>query len=303
MVATQVETGSVESTDGTVISYRTIGRGPGLLLVPGALAVAADLDGFAAALASGFTVHTIERRGRGASGPQGDAYTAAKELADLEAVRAATRARFVVGHSFGGFLLLEALRNTGATAGAGAPVGVGVGAFDGAAAYEPGVLLDGVGPVTLEWARRCQDELDRGRPRQAFITFVRGVNPETTGRVPRALLGLILAFAIRPAERRRKHALLGGTIREHQEAARVANQPDRYRAITTPTLLMAGRDSDDTAAGRATRQLAGILPRASLVTFGDLDHFGPERAPRRVAAAVADFFAAVGTSGSARAER
>lgn len=54
------------------ISYRTTGTGPGLVIVPGALALATDFDRLAAALAARFTVHTIERRGRGASGPQGD---------------------------------------------------------------------------------------------------------------------------------------------------------------------------------------------------------------------------------------
>src|ERR1044071_8055148 len=63
---------SVNSADGTPISYRTTGTGPGLIIVPGALALATDFDRLAAALAARFTVHTIERRGRGASGPQGD---------------------------------------------------------------------------------------------------------------------------------------------------------------------------------------------------------------------------------------
>ncbi|MFE3202509.1 hypothetical protein [Embleya sp. NPDC059237] len=68
-----------------------MGTGPALLIVPGAPAVAADYDALAAALAERFTVHTVERRGRGTSGPQGDAYGADAEAADIEAVRAATR--------------------------------------------------------------------------------------------------------------------------------------------------------------------------------------------------------------------
>jgi pimeloyl-ACP methyl ester carboxylesterase len=106
---------SVTSADGTTISYRSTGTGPGLIVVPGALALATDFDPLAAALAGRFTVHTIERRGRGASGPQGDNYSADLECADIEAVRAATGARFVLGHSFGGFLTLEAALNTTAS--------------------------------------------------------------------------------------------------------------------------------------------------------------------------------------------
>lgn len=71
----QARTDVVVSADGTAIAYRTLGKGPAVLIVPGALAVAADFDAFARELAERFTVHTIERRGRGESGPQGDDYS------------------------------------------------------------------------------------------------------------------------------------------------------------------------------------------------------------------------------------
>jgi len=51
--------------------HRTTGTGPGLIIVPGALALAKDFDHLATALAARFTVHTIERRGRGARPSQG----------------------------------------------------------------------------------------------------------------------------------------------------------------------------------------------------------------------------------------
>ena len=41
--------GVVVSADGTAIAYRTVGTGPALLVVPGALAVAGDFDAFAGA--------------------------------------------------------------------------------------------------------------------------------------------------------------------------------------------------------------------------------------------------------------
>src|SRR5258708_2393530 len=68
---------SVKSSDGTTISYRTVGQGPALILIPGALSMAVDYSDMANALASAFRVHTIERRGRGLSGPQGPPYRAA----------------------------------------------------------------------------------------------------------------------------------------------------------------------------------------------------------------------------------
>ncbi len=78
-------TDDVVSADGTAIAYRTVGNGPPVLVVPGALAVANDFEGFARELAKRFTVHTTERRGRGESGPQGDDYSIERECEDRAA--------------------------------------------------------------------------------------------------------------------------------------------------------------------------------------------------------------------------
>lgn len=269
---------SVVSADGTRISYRSIGRGPGLILLPGALLTARDFDGFAPALAgAGFTVHTLDRRGRGESGPQGPGYSAERECEDIAAVRAATGAGYIVGHSFGGFLALEAMA-----------CGQG---YRRAALYEPGVfLLGGNGPVELSWAGRCQRELDGGRPLAAFLTFIRGVNPDLTGKVPRPVLRLIILAAIRRRERRQDYALLGGAIAEHEQAARVANQPGRYAGIGAPVLVMTSKHAGKTAMARAASELAAVLPGYQGLVFPKLDHFGPQKAPETVARAIAGFF-------------
>ena len=62
---------TVRSRDGTRIGYLSVGDGPAVLVIPGVLSMAADYAAFARALSEHFTVHTIERRGRGESGPQG----------------------------------------------------------------------------------------------------------------------------------------------------------------------------------------------------------------------------------------
>ncbi|MFJ8434684.1 alpha/beta fold hydrolase [Kitasatospora sp. NPDC094019] len=267
-------TASVRSADGTTIGYRTTGSGPGLLLVPGAFALAADFDGLAAELADRFTVHTVERRGRGTSGPQGDAYSAAAECADIEAVRAATGARFVFGHSFGGFLTLEAAL-TGS-------------AFERIAVYEPGVSVDG--SIPFDWAERCRRELDAGQPAEAFLTFVRGVNPGTSGKAPRWLLRLILPLALRKPERLQKHALLAAAIREHAEIAARDSAFREYGRLDRPVLLMAGKEAGSTGAGRAAAAVHEVLPGSRLRLFPKLDHFGPETDPATVAPVVAGFF-------------
>ncbi|MEV0531803.1 alpha/beta hydrolase [Kitasatospora sp. NPDC050463] len=265
---------SVHSPDGTVISYRSVGSGgPALLVVPGALSVAEEFDGVAAELARHFTVHTIERRGRGASGPQGAGYGVDAECADIEAVRAATGARLVFAHSFGAFVTLEsALRGS---------------AFDGIALYEPGVSIDG--SVPMGWAPEAERLLAQGKGAEAFLTFVRGINPDTSGKAPRWLLRIILRFVMKKPERLRKHALLGGAIREHAEAARLDNEYPKYAGLAAPVLLMVGKDETTTGAGRATVRLAEVFTTSELVRFPKLDHFGYEKDPAGVAGAVSTF--------------
>jgi hypothetical protein len=90
-------THSVRSKDGTTISYLSIGGGPSVLVLPGVLSMAADYAAFARALSEHFTVHTIERRGRGESGPQRDDYSIVKECEDVLALQAETGASFLVG--------------------------------------------------------------------------------------------------------------------------------------------------------------------------------------------------------------
>ena len=77
---------TVLSRDGTRIGYLSVGGGPSVLVVPGVLSMAADYAAFARALSEHFMAHTIERRGRGESGPQGDDYSIVKECEDVLAL-------------------------------------------------------------------------------------------------------------------------------------------------------------------------------------------------------------------------
>jgi pimeloyl-ACP methyl ester carboxylesterase len=251
-----------------------VGNGPGLILVPGALAVAADLDALALELAQNFTVHTIERRGRGLSGPQGKDYSIKKECEDIVALQNATDAIYMVGHSFGGFVALEAARNNKS--------------FKKIAAYEPGVSIDG--SIPLDWVSKCQEQIDKKHYLDAFTTFARGVNPESAGKAPHWLLRLILPIAMKKKERRQKYELLAGTIREHSESGRLNNTYDNYREISAGTLLMTGKQNESLK--NTTTKLSQVLPQAKVLSFPTFDHFGPEKKPREIAREVIAYFLA-----------
>lgn len=65
MVGAGAAENHVRSADGTRVGFLSQGSGPGLLLVQGAMGTAEDYRELAEALAPHFTVHALDRRGRG----------------------------------------------------------------------------------------------------------------------------------------------------------------------------------------------------------------------------------------------
>ncbi|MCL1871996.1 MAG: alpha/beta hydrolase [Promicromonosporaceae bacterium] len=266
-------TQAARSADGTRIEYLSTGRGPGLIVVPGALATAESLAGLAGLLADRYTVHVVQRRGRGGSGPQGERYGIERECEDLEAVRARTGARLLLGHSFGGLVALRFAR--------------GNADVDAVAVYEPGV--SDAGSVPVGWIERAQREVDAGEDLEAFLTFVRGTNPERSGRVPRWVLRPALRRAIPADHLRGMLALMPQAIREHVEVGRLDSRLADYAAITAPTLVLRGDGTGGGPGAAALDRLAATIPGAQGMVLEGLDHLAPEDKPEQVAPAVGRF--------------
>src|SRR5215467_144667 len=96
--------GYVTSRDGTTIGYRQLGRGPGVILLHGAMESAQSHMQLAEALADAFTVYLPDRRGRGLSGPHGKDYRVQEDVDDLDALLTTTGAHNVFGVSSGGLV-------------------------------------------------------------------------------------------------------------------------------------------------------------------------------------------------------
>jgi pimeloyl-ACP methyl ester carboxylesterase len=270
-----LDTRLVTSADGTPVEYLSAGSGPPVIVIPGALAVASDLTAFATLLARRHTVHVVQRRGRGGSGPQGERYGIARECEDVEAVRARTGARLIFGHSFGGLVALRAA--CGSTA------------FDAVAVYEPGVSVSG--SIPADWIDRARQEVAAGADFESFITFARGVNPDQTGRLPRWLLRLILRRALPRAELRQNLALMPQAISEHAVVGQLDGRLADYREVAAAALIMRGRGRGTSRQAVALARLAQTIPRAETMTFPKLGHFAPERKPDAIAGSVLGFFA------------
>ncbi len=99
--------GSVTSKDGTIIGYRQMGNGPGIILLHGGGKGSQTLMKLGTALSDEFTVYIPDRRGRGLSGPFGDHYGLKREVEDMDALLKKTGAHNVFGTATGGTIALQ----------------------------------------------------------------------------------------------------------------------------------------------------------------------------------------------------
>lgn len=267
---------TVHSKDGTKIAYLSVGDGPAVIVLPGVLSMASDYATFACALAQHFTVHIMERRGRGKSGPQGDDYSITRECEDVLALQQKTRARLLVGHSYGGLVALEVAR--------------GNRVFSKIAVYEPGVSIDGSMPV--HWMAGYEKKLAEKRNLDALVEFTLADAPARLARLPPWLMRLLLRMSfIRFPESRQMLNLLQENLREWREIARLDSSYENYRQIAACVLLLYGGRSDSPAVDLVVKRIPSVVACIETKEFHRLDHFGIERtAPKEVAKVIADFF-------------
>jgi pimeloyl-ACP methyl ester carboxylesterase len=275
-------TGTVGSADGTVIGYRSLGSGPALLLVHGAMQAAQHLMDLAGVLATGFTVHVPDRRGRGLSGPHGADFGVRREVEDLRALAAATGATRIFGLSSGGLVTLRTALETPS--------------LDRIALYEPPLSVAGSAPTG--WIPRHQREIAAGRTASALVTALKGLGTEPGfNRVPRLLLVPALATGARLQRKTTADdvpipALVPTISYDMQVVREMADTASDYTKLAAQVLLLDGGKSP-AYLHQAVTELNAVLPHARRVTFPDLDHAGPEEDgdPRRVGAVLSDFFA------------
>lgn len=257
--APRLRRNTVHSADGTPISYQTMGTGPDLIVLGGSLRSANDYLALASPLTRSFTVHLVDRRGRGASGPQGPDYTLGKEVEDLRAVQAETGARLAFGHSYGGLVILETLRSFHL--------------FDRIVVYEPGLSCS---PVPTAWMTPYRERLAAGDPYGAFVHFLQGSGgaPAFLATMPRWYLRMTLRIGLRGPAWQRMLPLLEANLAEHEQIAAQYGRLNEFANIPSPALILCG--SRSAAAHRAEFALIrDTLPHATLETLAGFDHLSP----------------------------
>ena len=267
---------TVISKDSTILSYLSVGKGSGVIVLPGVLSMASDYIAFASALANNFSVHTLERRGRGRSGPQGNDYGIQKEIDDVLAVQRDTGANYLVGHSYGGLIALEVARNNNT--------------FKKIAVYEPGVSIDGSMPA--DWMPGYEKKLAENRKLDALVEFTLADAPARLAKLPAWLMKLMLRlFFVRYPGSRQMLELLPQNLSEWREIVKLDGHYVDYREVSAAVLLLYGGRSDSKAVDLVIDRLPTVIHHCETKVFPKLDHFGIERtAPEEVANVIGDFF-------------
>jgi pimeloyl-ACP methyl ester carboxylesterase len=286
---------SVTSADGATIGYRSRGRGPGLLVLHGAMESSSDYTDLAGMLAGSVTVHVLDRRGRGLSGPHGPDFGLATEIADVRVVCRATGSRQVFGVSSGGVIALHAALD--------------LPGIERVAVYEPALSPPGVDPAeSSDYVERYEQALAGGHTAAALVAVLKGIQmgPRWLRLLPRpvatALIGRFLAEEGKnAAEGEVGFGSLVPTMRyDFQVCDEGSADLPRFEALKQPVLLLGGAKSPrylDTA----LTSLEGLLPRSRRVQLPGVGHTASANhqeggRPDLVARELLNFLATSGTT-------
>lgn len=253
----------VRSADGTPITAEVSGQGPPLVLVHGIGGVGARWRA-AKALEADFTLIAVDRRGRGQSG-DGAAYSIDREVEDLVAIRGALgRHVFLLGHSFGGLLSLEAASRT---------------EFSKLLVYEPygpAEALPAPSAASLAYAAMVDD------PAALLERFLREVVQMTPAEIDRFRASAAWAPRLAAAP----------TI--PRELAAVEQRTTDLTALAsrgTPTRLLLGEKSPAFLADAVAR-FHRMVPQSDVVVLPGQGHVAMDMAPALFEHEVRSFFLA-----------
>ena len=225
-------------------------------------------------LGAEFTVHTIERRGRGGSGPQGNEYSILSEVEDLRAVMGATGTTDLFGHSYGGFIALQAARSEPR--------------IRKIVVYEPSVSLNG--SLDLSWLPEFDAAFQAGRVVKATVIFLKKARLSVVCSWPTPVLYALSVLLLSGKSGREMRGLMPNTSAEVREVQRADSDGAEFRAINAETLLIGG-ENGAAAILQILPALQKIIPRASYTLLPGLNHNGPDLGPvPAIATAIARHF-------------
>jgi pimeloyl-ACP methyl ester carboxylesterase len=259
----------VSSRDGTAIAFYTSGEGPPLLLVHGGAGDHTRWGALLPHLEPHFTVHAMDRRGRGASGDHPD-YTIEREYEDVAAVvdsiaQDSGTSIPVYGNSYGGIC-----------------------AFGGALLTKNIsrlVLYEGWPPVNPEsfappqgYLERAEAMLEDGEREAVLEMTLREVVKMTEDE-----LRTFKAHPSWPSRVAAAHTF----PREERAFQETDFNPRQAAKITIPTLLLTGSESHDW--NPEVETVAAALPDSRIAVLEGQGHVADITAPEMVAERLLEF--------------
>ena len=283
---------TVTSIDGTVIGYRQMGSGPGLILMHGDIGASQHFMGLANALSDVFTVYIPDRRGRGLSGPFGDSYGLKKEVEDLDALLKKTGAHYLFGASSGALIILQS--------------SLTINNIHKIALYEPLVYVNKYEMDKFnEINQRVDQEIREGNLTSAMVTgldLITKVNPEEKPPsliyyLPRFVWKLIFRMILRSDSKYVKDddILLRDLLPTRHYDNILVNETEGklnyYKDISSEVLLIGGSKSS-LFLKHSLDALKEVIPNVKRVELIDLDHDSPQntRDPEAIAQEIILFF-------------
>ena len=267
-----IENGLVVSKDGTNISYKYFGHGPGLLIVHGTFRASQHYLELAKHLANDFTVYIMDRRGRNLSGPKGEDYHFQKEIDDIDSILRQHDIQLLFGHSFGAFSSLNTAIDY---------------PLKKLAVYEPPLFSY----VPVDWLPQFEKELEKKDFISASVTFLNGMQMGGfIGKLPKPLLKIFFKMMAKGGEWEENVRLMETVPSEFRVIMNWDAGLERYKKITVPTLIMYGTKTTDYLIS-SVKEFAKWIPNNQLIAIDGLDHNAPdEQAPEQIAMKLKTFF-------------
>ncbi len=258
----QTSISTVASRDGTPIAIECAGAGPSLVIVHGGTGDRSRWTPLFPLLAPKFRVCAMDRRAHGASGDTLP-YSLQKEVEDVvSVVEAQPGPVFVLGHSFGAVCAFEAAFHTAKIA--------------RLALYEPPVRAADHS-ATLA---RMEEMMRTGDREKALMTFMTDIVLMSADEVA--------AMKDRPSWAGLL-ATVENSVRQDRALSQYRFDPARARALTIPTLLMAGGRTTSPELKRSIDSLRETLPHSTLRIFEGQEHNAMDTVPQEFAATLSSF--------------
>lgn len=273
-------TDTVISADGTVIGYRQLGTGPGLILIHGGMQASQSFTKLAEALADTFTVYVVDRRGRGMSGGYGDHYSLAKDVEDVQALVNKTHAHYAFGLSSGAIITLQSALMTPE--------------LQKVAIYEPPLPVNEQDPPD-SWAAAYEQNLAKGDLAAAMVSVLKGTDDSPLSMLPGFVLTRIFRLGINDDAKETPKGdvpvnLLIPTMHyDVQILNELRGQIDHFKGVQADVLLLGGTRSRSFLK-KALDSLSTILPHTKRIEFPGVGHLAADGKPEMVTAELKRFF-------------